>query len=183
MKTPKSVCVIKHHIRNNHSSAEALARLAMRIRKLIPKQQILFILLAVFLFSSCSGCSSSSSNSSDSNKSGSDYQPSSLYNSSVYYDTDDEEYDEEYDDEYEEGDSKIEDGTHTADVEYYNPNTGYSNSYTLEVEVVDGYVVTIYFPNGGWLDDSHMDPPELDEDGNCTVYTDRGYEYEIHIDN
>lgn len=76
----------------------------------------------------------------------------------------------------------IEDGTHSADVDYYNPDTGYSASYTLDVEVQDGCVTTIYFPNDGYLDDSHIDATELDDDGNCTIYDDEGREFSIHID-
>lgn len=83
---------------------------------------------------------------------------------------------------FEEESRNIEDGTYSADVDYYNPNTGYSENYILDVEVQDGYVVEIYFPNGGYLDSSHIDPTELDEDGDCTVYDDEGREYEIHID-
>ena len=76
----------------------------------------------------------------------------------------------------------IEDGTYSADVDYYNPDTGYSASYTLDVEVQDGCVTTIYFPNDGYLDDSHFDATELDDDGNCVIYDDEGREFSIHID-
>lgn len=76
----------------------------------------------------------------------------------------------------------IEDGTYSADVDYYNPDTGYSATYTLDVEVQDGCVTTIYFPNDGYLDDSHIDATELDDDGNCVIYDDEGREFSIHID-
>ena len=76
----------------------------------------------------------------------------------------------------------IEDGTYSADVDYYNPDTGYSATYTLDVEVQDGCVTTIYFPNDGYLDDSHIDATELDDDGNCVIYDDDGREFSIHID-
>ena len=132
----------------------------------ILKQKLTFLLLIIFLLSSCIGSTNSSDNS--------------------YDDEDEESYDSSYDDEdeesYEEESTGIEDGTYSADVEYYNPETGYSNSYTLDVEVQDNNVVEIDFNNGGYLDDSHIDPAELDEDGNCTVYDDEGREYEIHID-
>ena len=114
------------------------------------------VFLVLFLLSSCIGKSSSSNNRYDDN------------------DIDEEEYHEES--------RRIEDGTYSADVDYYNPDTGYSSNYTLDVEVLDGCVVEIDFPNGGYLDDTHIDPTELDEDGNCTVYDDEGREYEIHID-
>ena len=127
------------------------------MRKILPKQEITIVLLVLFLLSSCVGKSSSSNN-------------SYVYN---------EIYGEEY---YEEESRRIEDGTYPADVDYYNPGTGYSCNYTLDVVVQDGCVVEIDFPNGGYLDDSHIDPTELDEDGNCTVYDDKGREYDIHID-
>lgn len=76
----------------------------------------------------------------------------------------------------------IEDGTYSADVDYYNPDTGYSATYTLDVEVQDGCVTTIYFPDDGYLDDSHIDATELDDDGNCVIYDDEGREFSIHID-
>ena len=76
----------------------------------------------------------------------------------------------------------IEDGTYSADVDYYNPDTGYSATYTLDVEVQDGCVTTIYFPDDGSLDGSHIDATELDDDGNCVIYDDEGREFSIHID-
>ena len=87
--------------------------------------------------------------------------------------------DEEY---YDNEDNGIEDGTYSADVDYYNPDTGYSATYTLDVEVQDGCVTTIFFPDDGYLDDSHIDATELDDDGNCVIYDDEGREFSIHID-
>jgi hypothetical protein len=78
---------------------------------------------------------------------------------------------------------KFEDGTYSATVDYYNPKTGYSQTYTLDVEVEDCEVVQINFNNGGWLDSDHITPSELDEDGTCTVYGKDGKTYEIQIDN
>jgi len=75
----------------------------------------------------------------------------------------------------------FEDGAYCADVTYYNPNTGMSNDYTLEVEVVGSEVVQINFGNGGWLDSDHMSPETLDENGECTITSDRNYEYSITI--
>ncbi len=75
------------------------------------------------------------------------------------------------------------DDTYTANVEYYNPNTGTTNTYTLEVEVVDNTVTVIYFNNGGWLDDSHIiSGGELDENGSTEIETDNGYIYTITVD-
>ena len=77
---------------------------------------------------------------------------------------------------------KYEDGTHSATVNYYNPETGFSNTYTLDVEVEDCQVIQINFPNGGWLDSDHINPEELDDSGNCTIEGDEGRTYEIQID-
>lgn len=73
------------------------------------------------------------------------------------------------------------DGDYCADVEYYNPNTGTQSSYTLNVEVEDNELIKIYWPNGGWLDDDHFYPEELDEDGYCEFTSDEGYEYTVQI--
>ena len=51
---------------------------------------------------------------------------------------------------------EYEDGTYCATVDYYNPNTGNSNSYVLNVEIENDELITIYWPNGGWLDESHF---------------------------
>lgn len=73
------------------------------------------------------------------------------------------------------------DGTYCAEVEYYNPNTGTRNTYTLNVEVENNEVTIIHWPNGGWLDDSHFDSEELDDNGYCSFTSDKGYEYEVKI--
>jgi hypothetical protein len=75
----------------------------------------------------------------------------------------------------------FEDGTYCADVTYYNPNTGTSNDYTFEVEVQQNEVVQINFGNGGYLDNEHMTPEVLDENGECTIFSDRDYEYSIKL--
>ena len=89
--------------------------------------------------------------------------------------------DDELTDESSEG-SEIEDGTHSATVYYNNPQTGYSATYTLDVEVEDGQVVQIDFPNGGYIDSDHITPETLNSDGECTIYGDNGKTYGIHID-
>ena len=77
---------------------------------------------------------------------------------------------------------KYKDGTHSATVEYYNPDTGTRATYTLDVEVENCEVTEIDFPKGGWLDDSHISPTELDSDGSATIEDDRGREFEVQID-
>ena len=75
------------------------------------------------------------------------------------------------------------DDTYSASVDYFNPNTGHSATYTLDVEVQDCQVVQISFPNGGFLDNSHISPADIDSGGDATVTGEDGQTYEIHIDN
>ena len=77
---------------------------------------------------------------------------------------------------------KFDDGTHDATVDYYNPSTGHSATYTLEVEVENCEVTVIHFPNGGWLDDSHISPAELNEDGDAELEDEEGRTFSVHID-
>ncbi len=81
-------------------------------------------------------------------------------------------------DKYEE---KYPDDSYCADVKYYNPNTGTHSSYRLIIEVKSNEVVSVNFPNGGWLDTDHFSGAELDEDGAAGFTSDEGYEYEIQI--
>ncbi len=78
-------------------------------------------------------------------------------------------------------DKVFDDGTYCADVEYYNPNTGTKSTYELNVEVENNEVVKILWSNGGWLDDDHFSPEELDEDGSCSFESDKGYQYTVTI--
>jgi hypothetical protein len=81
-----------------------------------------------------------------------------------------------------ESESRYEDGEYCATVEYYNPNTGTQSSYELTVEVENGELTQINWPNGGWLDSSHFTPEELDADGSVTFTSDRSYEYTVAIE-
>jgi hypothetical protein len=74
-----------------------------------------------------------------------------------------------------------EDGTYCADVTYYNPNSGNSNTYTLEVEVLDNQVTQINWGNGGWMDEDHFYAQDLDDTGYCTFSSDKGYDYTVQI--
>ena len=87
---------------------------------------------------------------------------------------------DEFDEEQDESE-RIEDGIHSATVDYYNPETGYSATYDLDVDVAGGEVSTIYFPNDGYLDDSHIYPGELDEDGRVRITDDQGREFEVEV--
>jgi hypothetical protein len=85
------------------------------------------------------------------------------------------------DDESIEIDGTYQDGTYCSNVEYYNPSTGTRNTYQLNVEVENNAVVKIIFPNGGWLDDDHFSPQELDRSGYCSFTSDNNNEYVINI--
>ncbi|MBI6117593.1 hypothetical protein [Salegentibacter maritimus] len=93
-------------------------------------------------------------------------------NSELYY-SDDEDVD------YDEG---FEDGNYTATVDYYNSETGYNATYTLDVEVEDNEVTVIYFNNGGYLDEEHVWSEELDENGYAEIEGENGKYYEVQID-
>lgn len=77
----------------------------------------------------------------------------------------------------------FDDGSYSASVDYNNPETGYSATYTLDVDVEDCQVVQINFPNDGYLDEDHITAADLDEDGNASVDGEDGKTYEIKIDN
>lgn len=96
-------------------------------------------------------------------------------NQTDYYENEDTIQTDQY------GNELYPDGTYCAEVEYYNPDTGTRNTYTLNVEVENNEVTEIHWPNGGWLDDSHFSPEELDSDGSCSFTSDKGYEYTIQI--
>jgi uncharacterized protein with FMN-binding domain len=77
---------------------------------------------------------------------------------------------------------KYDDGTYTSTVDYNNPETGYSGSYTLNVEVQDCQIVQINFPNDGYLDQDHISYADIDDDGYASVDGEDGKTYEIQID-
>jgi len=84
-----------------------------------------------------------------------------------------------FEDESKEG--GFEDGTWCASVTYYNPNTGTSGTYTLNVEVQDNELIKIYWGNGGWLDEDHFYAQDLDEDGYCSFTSDKGNSYTVTL--
>lgn len=77
---------------------------------------------------------------------------------------------------------KYDDGTYSASVDYYNPETGYSATYNLDVEVQDCQIVQINFPNDGYLDDDHIIYADIDENGEAIVFGEEGKTYNITID-
>jgi hypothetical protein len=78
-------------------------------------------------------------------------------------------------------DCGVEDGIQSATIEYFNPKTGYSATYSLNVEVENCQVVQIDFNNGGYLDGDHIEPADIDENGDATIEDDRGRNFEVHI--
>jgi len=75
---------------------------------------------------------------------------------------------------------KYDNGSYCAEVEYYNPRTGTHSTYTLPVRIEDNKLTVIYFPNGGWLDDSHFTPPTI-KNGEANFVSDRKYRYTVTI--
>lgn len=80
---------------------------------------------------------------------------------------------------YEDGES-YSDNTYCADVEYYNPDTGTRNTYTLNVDVESNEVVKINF-SSGWLDSSEFSSEELDSNGFCSITCYDGRQFDIQI--
>ena len=82
---------------------------------------------------------------------------------------------------YEHIESEYSDGIYCAEVNYYNPNTGNSSSYTLTVEIQNNELTQINWPNGGWMDNDHFSGAEIDENGYTSFSSDKGYDYEVQI--
>lgn len=72
-------------------------------------------------------------------------------------------------------------GTYCADVSYYNPINETEHTYILNVEVEDNQLTKINWNNDGWLDDSHFNSSDLNEDGYCSFTSNNGYKYKIQI--
>lgn len=147
------------------------------------KQIILFICLLTFTCLIIS-CSSKSEKNQGSNTSNTSYSSSS---DDENENTEESSYQNPESDASEEvsdnsSGCKFEDGTYSATVDYNNPETGYSATYTLDVEVQDCQVVQINFPNDGYLDEDHISYADIDEDGNASVDGEDGKTYEIQID-
>ncbi|TPG44007.1 hypothetical protein [Flavobacterium pectinovorum] len=141
------------------------------------KLKLLFVLL--ILFASCKNSSNYETNSEDEN-------------STEYVNDENTNYevaDDESEDENLSETKNYDDGSYNASVDYYNPKTGYSATYDLDVDVENGEVVRINFPKGGWLDDdvhpseSQISPAELNEEGEATMEDENGRTFEIKIDN
>lgn len=95
-------------------------------------------------------------------------------NSSVDYNSEDDNWVEEI-----ECDGYC-DGTYCAEIVYYYSKTGTQSTYTLKVEIENNDLVTIYWPNGGWLDSSHYNPPDI-SGGSAEFESYEGVEYTVNI--
>ncbi|MBK1895271.1 hypothetical protein [Chryseobacterium paridis] len=80
----------------------------------------------------------------------------------------------------EENEESVIDGTYCAEIDYFYYKTGTSSTYTLDVEVDNGELIQINWPNGGWLDDSHFSPEDIST-GSCSFTSDAGYEYKVTL--
>ena len=96
---------------------------------------------------------------------------------------DHEENEDNGDKDNETSNSLTSDGVHQATVEYENPETGYSNTYDLDVLVESEQVTVIYFPKGGFLDGHHIEPADVDEDGHANVEDEDGKTFDVQINN
>ena len=85
-----------------------------------------------------------------------------------------------YDEVVNEAEESYSDNTYCADVEYYNPDTGFRNSYTLNVDVESNEVVKIHF-SSGWLDSSEFSSEALDSNGSCSITCYDGRQFDIQI--
>lgn len=85
-----------------------------------------------------------------------------------------------YDEVVNEDEESYSDNTYCADVEYYNPDTGFRNNYTLNVDVENNEVVKIHF-SSGWLDSSEFSSEALDSNGFCSITCYDGRQFDIQI--
>ena len=165
--------------------------LAENLSKKPQKMKMKLFLLIFFIIISCNKKNDTNENSNFENSKNFENSSDDLDEEENIDESEDESDNSESNDERSENveDDKIEDGSYSASVDYYNPKTGYSATYDLDVDVENGEVVRINFPKGGWLDDdihpseSRLSSEELDDDGNATLEDENGRTFEVHIDN
>lgn len=76
--------------------------------------------------------------------------------------------------------TSVENGTYCADIDYYNPRTTTQSSYRLTVGVSDGKLVRINFPNGGHIDESDFNPPDISsKSASFKSYENRQYKVKL----
>lgn len=89
-------------------------------------------------------------------------------------------YEEENSSSDEEEESGYKDGKYSANIDYYNPETGTSSTYTLNVKVRNERLVEIEWENGGWLDETHFSSVDI-SDGRASFTDDRGREFDVKL--
>lgn len=72
------------------------------------------------------------------------------------------------------------DGLYCASIIYYYDKTETNSTYTLKVEIENNELVKIFWPNGGWLDNSHFKPPTIFS-GETNFKSNEGVEYNVTI--
>ena len=138
---------------------------------------ISFLTLASLIFS----CSSKSENEGGGNNPNSEHSNSNVQDDRRHNQDSEANEDEVENENF--SSCQFEDGTYSANVDYNNPETGYSATYTLDVEVQDCQVVQINFPNDGYLDEDHISYGDIDQNGYSSIEGEDGKTYEIRIDN
>lgn len=73
-------------------------------------------------------------------------------------------------------------GIFCASVEYFYPKTESKSVYRLEVNIEDDKLTQIFWPNGGWLDDTHFTPPTVVNENIFNFKSKKGIQYKIKID-
>lgn len=142
------------------------------------KITISFFVLFICLFTSCNSKSNDNSNESSTNSYLTEQENTEEETSYKSNESENEENSEENN-----SGCKFDDGNYSATVDYNNSETGYSATYTLDVEVQDCQVIQINFPNDGYLDEDHISYADIDENGRASVDGEDGKTYEIQIDN
>lgn len=122
------------------------------------------ILIASFYLGSCKSKHSTSTESKAPDAAASSYTPYSKTESSDTY-TANSDYD----------------GTYCGKIKYFNPSTGTTSYYELTVDITEGYLTKIHFPNGGWLDNTHFTAPAVSSSGYASFTSDKGYQYEVIV--
>jgi len=64
------------------------------------------------------------------------------------------------------------DGYYCAVVQNHYPKTGTLSTYTLSVVIENHELTVIHWPIGGWLDESHFEPPDISS-GRAEFISDR----------
>jgi hypothetical protein len=70
-----------------------------------------------------------------------------------------------------------------AEVLYSNEKTGTVSNYTLNIEVNGNKLTKIYFPNGGWLNNSHFIEPDFNSRNQTEFISDKNVKYSVTLIN